>query len=65
MGGKQTIEQRLEKLALEIEEIRRDIHKEKEETTVLGNLVNLAYSDTTPHSNWILDSGASRHVNGM
>jgi len=36
-----------------------------ETSTVLGNLVNLARPGTgTFNSNWILDSGASRHVTG-
>nr|CAE05707.2 OSJNBb0065J09.3 [Oryza sativa Japonica Group] len=51
-------------MAVEIQEIRERIRKEREKTTVLGNLVNLAHpmQMQVPHSTWILDSGASRHV---
>jgi hypothetical protein len=36
-----------------------------EASTPLGNLVNLAHLNTTIfHANWILDSGASKHVTG-
>lgn len=43
MEGSQGIEQLLEKMAVEIQEIRERIRKEREKTTVLGNLVNLAH----------------------
>ena len=67
MEGSQGIEQLLAKMAVEIQEIRERIRKEREKTTVLGNLVNLAHpmQMQVPHSTWILDSGASRHVTGM
>ncbi|WVZ82886.1 hypothetical protein U9M48_030094 [Paspalum notatum var. saurae] len=39
--------------------------RREETSTVLGNLVNLARPGTgTFNTNWILDSGASRHVTG-
>jgi len=39
--------------------------KENKKATMLGNLINLARPDKgTSYANWILDSGASRHVTG-
>jgi hypothetical protein len=39
--------------------------KEKKKVTMLGNLISLACPDKgTSYANWILDSGASRHVTG-
>jgi len=44
---------------------RRDFLKETKKATMLGNLINPARLDNgTSCANWILDSGASRHVTG-
>ncbi|KAJ1256662.1 hypothetical protein BS78_K339200 [Paspalum vaginatum] len=41
------------------------ISRQEETSTVLGNLINLARPITsTSHANWIIYSGASKHVTG-
>lgn len=46
-------------------ELKSDTKGSKQTATTFGNLVSLAQPDKgTFHANWILDSGASRHVTG-